>query len=1071
MTSLQSGKKSSPMSNKDKLDNNVKGIKKIDADGTTAEVDYSPNATLKVSNIALVNSAHEQKDNQSKSTSSESEGDAKNSNNSIDKPKQQSLFLSSSSKEYKDNENVSTKTKAKPIKEGEKDTNKIPNFNNSINSHMIGINKYDINQINKSHPGPNGVNTNFTTDIGMDSSVTSSAWGSGSYQQLNITNFGGFLNQSSDSSAPSGLSYPYNHNNSHSINRQAHGHDVALKAGSDITPENLNNSMSSSGSNSRIMPQNLSITSNDKRNYNNNNNDDFDSNNSDKQTTRHYGGMGMIIGADATSDYLNLGSWNGDNLIKFTDSVSTVSGRKESTNNVHNGIAKNLGNHALVGNMKKSLNMYGMVMNDPNVSSFDNQHQSSPMSYPSPSVIEGKLQELDSPKKAEKYKNRKQRTRKSNEDEPLDSSKPLLQSESPKGKKRVKLQETATKEDTKSKSSKKQKTQDKSKSENITKETKESSILKRKGTVASTNSTAVSTKTTTAGQELDQGGPVDIKKHPWTDEEDVRLTKLVEEFGAKDWGKIASKLRYRNGKQCHQRWNYFLNPDVKRGEWTEAEDQSILYHQRLIGNKWAKIALLLPGRTGHAVKNRFNQIMNGSSKNNFNSKTASSNGKSKNFNEIRPQIKSLLPDTDTTQNGKWPLVDSGSHAVDGAGNIPRKGKKKKKRAEAISNSMNKMDQNNYINKHPKDAGKMEIDFARHVNDLQRQGMNPNQSIPLHMVPLSSISRLQQVGAAPSSFSDIPSHHHDPNNLQHMTKYPFPPPFLNSVSNTHSFSQSYSPYNSHSRGSTRNSKYHRPPSTSDDLTGEIMLKDIDTPMPLEDCVPPPPSSQSVNSPFHNFNNDLGYTHLDDNYLMSKGKYHHKSHQGNAMQGQYTTQRNRAHSLLPLDDESAVSVEGDQRRLGPLQDEISLNDECLIQNHQRFTNSVTSVGVHQNISHQIHPRPPVHPGMSSAGNIGHIVVRNSANTIHNAIKKREKTKSSKTQLHPTMVHLANTTGQSPSVDSPYFNDDSTLIHLMQQQNNLKVDVDGDGDTGVDVGEGAFTNHSRDDTDRLAAYQLSK
>lgn len=70
----------------------------------------------------------------------------------------------------------------------------------------------------------------------------------------------------------------------------------------------------------------------------------------------------------------------------------------------------------------------------------------------------------------------------------------------------------------------------------------------------------------------------------------------MQKLGARDWGKIAAQLVNRNGKQCHQRWNYFLNPHVRKGAWSSEEDQNIVYWQRVIGNKWAKIATYLPGR-------------------------------------------------------------------------------------------------------------------------------------------------------------------------------------------------------------------------------------------------------------------------------------------------------------------------------------------------------------------------------------------------------------------------------------------------------------------------------------------
>lgn len=111
---------------------------------------------------------------------------------------------------------------------------------------------------------------------------------------------------------------------------------------------------------------------------------------------------------------------------------------------------------------------------------------------------------------------------------------------------------------------------------------------------------------------MDEGGGgtargVILKKGPWTSAEDAILIDYVKKHGEGNWNAVQKNSGlFRCGKSCRLRWANHLRPNLKKGAFTQEEEQMIVELHAKMGNKWARMAAHLPGRTDNEIKNYWN---------------------------------------------------------------------------------------------------------------------------------------------------------------------------------------------------------------------------------------------------------------------------------------------------------------------------------------------------------------------------------------------------------------------------------------------------------------------------------
>jgi hypothetical protein len=100
-----------------------------------------------------------------------------------------------------------------------------------------------------------------------------------------------------------------------------------------------------------------------------------------------------------------------------------------------------------------------------------------------------------------------------------------------------------------------------------------------------------------------------LKKGKWSEEEDQILIQWVALNGPKNWNKLTCVINGRSSKQIRDRWINNLNPARGKLYWSDELDKLLLRKYLEYGSSWVNIAKHIPFSTENVVKNRFYSLL------------------------------------------------------------------------------------------------------------------------------------------------------------------------------------------------------------------------------------------------------------------------------------------------------------------------------------------------------------------------------------------------------------------------------------------------------------------------------
>jgi len=99
-----------------------------------------------------------------------------------------------------------------------------------------------------------------------------------------------------------------------------------------------------------------------------------------------------------------------------------------------------------------------------------------------------------------------------------------------------------------------------------------------------------------------------LKGGVWKNSEDEILKAAVQKYGKQQWARVASLLNRKTAKQAKARWYEWLDPSVRKVEWSREEEEKLLHLAKLMPAQWKTIGPLV-GRTSTQCQEHYEKLL------------------------------------------------------------------------------------------------------------------------------------------------------------------------------------------------------------------------------------------------------------------------------------------------------------------------------------------------------------------------------------------------------------------------------------------------------------------------------